>query len=77
VVAILDPSLLPGGMLVLGMFLPAMTMLHEWRSVSWPQAGWLISARIATTPLGVLLLVSLPASAIGLVVAAWSSSPSC
>ena len=68
VVAILDPSLLPGGMLVLGMFLPAMTMLHEWRSVSWPQAGWLISARIATTPLGVLLLVLLPVSAIGLVV---------
>ena len=68
VVTILDPSLLPGGMLVLGMFLPAMTMLHEWRSVSWHQAGWLIAARVATTPLGVLLLVSIPVSAIGIVV---------
>jgi hypothetical protein len=68
VVAVLDPSLLPGGMLVLGMFLPAMTMLHEWRSVSWDQAGCLIAARVATTPLGVLLLVSIPVSAIGIVV---------
>jgi uncharacterized membrane protein YfcA len=70
VVALLDPSLMPGGMLVLGMVMPAMTMAHEWRHVSWHQAGWLTSARVATTPLGVLVLAWLPASAIGIVIGA-------
>jgi uncharacterized protein len=68
VVALLDPTLMPGGMLVLGMVMPAMTLAHEWRHVAWRQAGWLTGARVLTTPLGVLLLAWLPASAIGGVV---------
>jgi uncharacterized membrane protein YfcA len=70
VVALLDPSLMPGGMLVLGMVMPSMTLAHEWRHVAWRQAGWLTGARIATTPLGVLVLGSLSAPAIGVVVGA-------
>lgn len=68
VVATLDPTLMPGGMLVLGMVLPMMTLLHEWRHVSLRQAGLLTAARVVTTPLGVLVLAWLPASAIGIVV---------
>jgi uncharacterized membrane protein YfcA len=37
VVALLDPSLMPGGMLVLGMVMPTMTLAHEWRHVAWPR----------------------------------------
>lgn len=65
VVALLDPTLMPGGMLVLGMVMPTMTLAHEWRHVSWNQAGWLTGARVATTPLGVLVLGWLPARAVG------------
>jgi uncharacterized membrane protein YfcA len=68
VVALLDPSLMPGGMLVLGMVMPALTLAHEWRHVAWRQAGWLTGARVLTTPLGVLVLATIPASAIGGVV---------
>jgi uncharacterized protein len=68
VVALLDPSLMPGGMLVLGMVMPAMTLAHEWRHIAWNQAGWLTSARVVTTPLGVLVLGWLSARAIGAVV---------
>ncbi|HEU4948371.1 MAG TPA: sulfite exporter TauE/SafE family protein [Kribbella sp.] len=68
VVALLDPTLMPGGMLVLGMVMPALTLSHEWRHVAWRQAGWLTGARVLTTPLGVLVLAWLPASAIGGVV---------
>jgi uncharacterized membrane protein YfcA len=68
VVALLDPSLMPGGMLVLGMVMPTMTLAHEWRHVAWRQAGWLTGARVATTPLGVLVLGWLSARAIGVVV---------
>lgn len=70
VVTLLDPTLMPGGMLVLGMVMPTMTMAHEWRHVVWRQAGWLTGARIATTPLGVLVLAWVPANAIGGVVGA-------
>jgi uncharacterized membrane protein YfcA len=68
VVALLDPTLMPGGVLLLGMVMPIMTLLHEWRHISWRQAGLLTSARVATTPLGVLVLAWLPSSAIGIVV---------
>jgi uncharacterized membrane protein YfcA len=68
VVALLDPSLMPGGMLVLGMVMPTMTLAHEWRHVAWNQAAWLTGARVVTTPLGVLVLGWLSARAIGAVV---------
>ncbi|ADB32810.1 protein of unknown function DUF81 [Kribbella flavida DSM 17836] len=68
VVALLDPSLMPGGMLVLGMVMPALTLAHEWRHIAWDQAGWLTGARVVTTPLGVLVLGWVPARAIGAVV---------
>ena len=68
VVAIMDPTLMPGGVLVLGMVMPMMTLLHEWRHISWRQASWLTTARVLTTPLGVLVLAWLPASAIGIVI---------
>jgi len=68
VVALLDPTLMPGAMLVLGMVMPSMTLAHEWRHVAWRQAGWLTGARVATTPLGVVVLAWVPARAIGAVV---------
>jgi uncharacterized membrane protein YfcA len=70
VVALLDPSLMPGSMLVLGMVLPALTLAHEWRHVGWRQAGWLTIARTATTPLGVLILAWLPERLVGAVIGA-------
>lgn len=68
VVALLDPTLVPGGTLILGMVLPSLSLAHEWRHVVWHDAGWLTGARALTTPLGVLLLGWLPTPAIGLVV---------
>ncbi|GAA1515291.1 sulfite exporter TauE/SafE family protein [Kribbella lupini] len=68
VITLLDASLMPGGLLVLGMALPVLTVIHEWRHVNWRQAGWLTGARAVTTPLGVLLLGWLSARAIGAVV---------
>lgn len=68
VVALLDPSLLPGSTLLLGAAMPALTMLHEWRHVSWSDAGWLTGARLVTTPLGVVVLSLLSAATIGIAV---------
>jgi uncharacterized protein len=68
VVALLDPTLLPGSTLLLGAVMPALTMLHEWRHVSWSDARWLTGARLLTTPLGVLVVSWLSAATIGLAV---------
>jgi uncharacterized protein len=68
VVALLDPTLLPGSTLLLGAVMPALTMLHEWRYVSWSDAGWLTGARLVTTPLGVLVVSWLSAETIGIAV---------
>jgi uncharacterized protein len=67
-VALLDPSLVPGGTLILGLALPCLSLAHEWRHVGWHDAGWLTGARALTTPLGVLLITWVPASAIGVLV---------
>ena len=68
VVALLDPSLLPGSTLLLGAVMPALTMLHEWRHVVWSDARWLTGARLLTTPLGVLVVSRLSPDTIGIAV---------
>ena len=68
VVALLDPSLMPGSALILGVAMPLLTLTGEWRHVDWRNARWLIGARTLTTPLGVVLVTLVPASAIGVLV---------
>jgi uncharacterized membrane protein YfcA len=70
VVALLDPTLMPGSALLLGFTMPLITLAQEWRHIAWPKAGWLIGSRLATTPLGLLVLAWVPASAIGVLVGA-------
>lgn len=67
-VVLLDPSLVPGSLLVLGLLLPMMSVAHEWRHIAWRDAGWLVGARGLTTPLGVLVVGWLSADAIGIAV---------
>jgi uncharacterized protein len=68
IVALLDPSLVPGSTLVLGTAMPALTMLHEWRHVAWSDAGWLTGARLVTTPIGVVVVSLLSTETIGIAV---------
>lgn len=68
VLTLLDPALMPGSALILGLAMPLLTLTSEWRHVHWRNAGWLIGARTLTTPLGVVLVALVPASAIGVLV---------
>ncbi len=68
VVAVLDPTLMPGSALLLGFTMPLVTLAQEWRHIAWRDARWLVGARVATTPLGILVLAWIPASAIGILV---------
>lgn len=75
VIAVVDPGLLPTAVLVTGFVLPAVDLLTGPRRVLRGDLGRALAARVVTTPLGVLLVVRLPAAAIevlvgGLVIAA-------
>jgi uncharacterized membrane protein YfcA len=59
VVTLLDPTLMPGSLLVAGFFMPAMSLATEHRHVD-PRVGWLFAGRLAGTLPGVLIVAALP-----------------
>jgi uncharacterized protein len=59
IVTLLDPSLMPGSLLVAGVLLPAMSLATEHRHVD-PRVGWVFLGRLAGTLPGVLVVAALP-----------------
>lgn len=56
VVTLLEPSLMPGTLLWMGLLMPALTLLVDRRDIDWPGMAWGIPARVPGTVLGVLLV---------------------
>lgn len=59
IVTLLDPSLMPGSLLVCGMVLPAMSLATEHRHVD-PRVGWVFAGRFAGTLPGIAIVAALP-----------------
>lgn len=59
IVTLLDPSLMPGSLLVAGFLMPLMSLASE-RSHVDPQVGWVFAGRVAGTLPGVLIVAALP-----------------
>jgi uncharacterized protein len=59
IVTLLDPSLMPGSLLVCGFFMPAMSLATEHRHVE-PRVGWVFLGRLVGTLPGVLIVAALP-----------------
>jgi len=59
IVTLLDPSLMPGSLLVCGMLLPAMSLATEHRHVD-PRVGWVFAGRLAGTLPGIAIVAALP-----------------
>ncbi|NJQ15705.1 sulfite exporter TauE/SafE family protein [Streptomyces bohaiensis] len=68
VVAIADPSLMPGSMLVASMVTPLMTLWSEGRHVDWRGLAWGLPPRIPGSILGAWLVAVLEPRLLGLVV---------
>ncbi|MEO5652818.1 MAG: sulfite exporter TauE/SafE family protein [Marmoricola sp.] len=69
ILTLLEPSLMPELPLVLAALLPLLTLAHSREEIDWPGLGWMLSARIPGTVLGVLLLGLFSDRALGLAVA--------
>nr|WP_236567909.1 MULTISPECIES: sulfite exporter TauE/SafE family protein [unclassified Nocardiopsis] len=59
VVSLLDPTLMPGALLVTVIVLPVLTLLQEWRHVDWRGIAWGLPARLPGTVLGVWVVAVL------------------
>ncbi|MGW5877120.1 sulfite exporter TauE/SafE family protein [Nocardiopsis terrae] len=70
VISFLDPTLMPGALLVTVIILPVLTLLQEWRHVDWRGMAWGLPARIPGTVLGVWVVAVLEPRALAAVVGA-------
>jgi len=70
VVALLDPALMPGSMLVVGALLPVLILAREARHTDWPGASWALGGRVAGTAAGIWLVTAVPVRTLGVVVGA-------
>jgi len=84
VVTLAFPSLMPGAILVVAALLPLATLAQEIRHADLHGLGWAFGGRLVGTPLGVLVVATVPARALGVLVGlvvlaamagtAWSAS---
>ena len=70
VVALLDPALMPGSMLVVGALLPVLILAREARHTDWPGASWALGGRVAGTAVGIWLVTAVPVRTLGVLVGA-------
>jgi uncharacterized protein len=59
IITLLEPSLMPGSLLVCGFFMPAMSLATEHRHVD-PRVGWVFAGRLAGTLPGIAIVAALP-----------------
>lgn len=69
VLLLVDPRLVPTGMLVVSTVMPWTTLAQEWRHVDWRGLRWSLTGRLAGTAVGVWLVAVLGAAGIGVAVA--------
>jgi hypothetical protein len=67
---ILDPSLMPGALLIPAGILPILSFAHEARHTDWPGLSWALTGRLGGTVLGAAVVAALPLRALGAVVGA-------
>jgi uncharacterized membrane protein YfcA len=70
VVAFLDPSLMPGAMLIATTALPAFTLAAEWRHVDWRGLAWGLPGRVPGSAIGAWVVATLDPAMLGAAVGA-------
>src|SRR5690554_4517973 len=68
VVSLLDPTLMPGAMLVATALLPALTLGAEWRHVDLRGIPWALAGRLVGTVAGVWIVAAVTPQSLALVV---------
>lgn len=69
VFALLDPSLVPGTILLVTSVMPVLTSLRELKGVDWQGLGWALAGRVPGTAVGVYVVAAHPPAVTAVVVA--------
>ncbi|HEU4566409.1 MAG TPA: sulfite exporter TauE/SafE family protein [Marmoricola sp.] len=69
VVTLLEPSLVPGMLLFMGLATPLVTLLHEHHDIDWRGLSWSLPMRIPGTLIGLFLVATVSERSLGLTVA--------
>lgn len=69
IVAIVDPGLVPGTLIMLAILVSTMVLIKEGTSLDLSGASWALAGRVPGTILGALLLVALPERGLALMLA--------
>jgi uncharacterized membrane protein YfcA len=69
VVTLLEPSLMPGMLLFMGLATPLVTLLHEHHDIDWRGLSWSLPMRIPGTLIGLFLVATVSERSLGLTVA--------
>lgn len=64
VLSLLDPTLMPGALMVAVIVLPVLTLVQERRHIDWRAVAWGLPARLPGTVLGVWVVAVLPPRAL-------------
>jgi uncharacterized protein len=70
VVALVDPSLIPGTLIMLASLVTLMVVIRERTSIDVSGTGWALVGRVPGTVAGALLLTAIPERALGILIAA-------
>jgi uncharacterized protein len=62
--SLVDPAVMPGGLLIVACLLPLLTIVREHRHIDWHGFGWAMAGRAAGTVGGVWVLANLPVRAL-------------
>lgn len=68
VVTLLDPTLMPGAMLVAGFALPALILARERGNTDWGGISWALAGRVFGTVAGVAIVATVSPRVLGLIV---------
>ncbi|RZJ00256.1 MAG: sulfite exporter TauE/SafE family protein, partial [Haliea sp.] len=67
--ALLDPHLVPGPILILTLALTLSTLVRDWRDIDWPGLWWICAGRLPATVLAGLTASMMPKSQLSIVFA--------
>lgn len=68
VVTLLAPELMPGGLLMICLLLPFITLSKEHHDIDWSGVSWALGARVLGTAVGVAIVASVSAGTLDIIV---------
>ncbi|HEX5090946.1 MAG TPA: sulfite exporter TauE/SafE family protein [Nocardioides sp.] len=68
VTALLEPTLMPGTLLIVAVLMPCLTLIHDHHDIDWRGLGWALPARLPGTVVGVWVVATLTERELGIMI---------